>query len=544
LPFVANSGFRLNYWSENKVVSSHSLETGVEKLKIALVHLNIHYNQPEHNQSELVFLNREAAEAGAKIIVNTELCISGYSFRSRDEIARAVQTIDGPMVRALSAIASDYGVHIVAGYAECDEATGIIYNAATALTPEGTVACHYRKISAEVRWACPGIPQQQNTFQTPWGRVGILICSDTYFGALPRATALRGADIILVPANWPSDPLDPAELWQSRAFENGVYIAACNRCGTDRTMVFHNAQSCCYGPSGEAIVQESSTDSRIIYASLPLHNGKLAGLSRERLQSRTPQLYTPMYLDMRYASDLTSYYELPKPVERVLISSALLPEQVFSSSAIESILGKAASGSDARILVLPAGRAPSIEEAEDTLIGVATRHGIDVCAGYMNNSDASDCIMIMADDSGHIIRHRPQIGKGVSDKLCVKDIAGARVLLACSEELMHPELALAAAKLGCDLAVSSTGNNHHEQMSRVIATRSIEQLYVAVAGNNKAFICEPPENHHRWNEVVAYSYGSCSMKLDSSKSRNKRFYDRFDYDLLLVKEKLELEPTK
>jgi hypothetical protein len=103
---------------------------------------------------------------------------------------------------------------------------------------------------------------------------------------------------------------------------------------------------------------------------------------------------------------------------------------------------------------------------------------------------------------------------------------------------------LAAAKLGCDLVVSSTGNDLHEQMSRVIATRTIEQLYVAVAGNNKAFICEPPESHHRWNEVVAHGYGQCSMKLDSSKSRNKRFYDRFDYDLLLGKEKLELNPTK
>jgi predicted amidohydrolase len=214
----------------------------MEQLKIGLVHLNVRHNQPEHNLRELISLNREAAQAGAKIIVNTELCISGYSFRSCDDIAGAVQTTDGPMIRALANIAFDNGAYIVAGYAERDDATGIFYNSATVLSPEGNIACHYRKTSAEVRWACPGTPQQQNTFETPWGRVGILICSDTYFGAVPRTTALRGADIILVPANWPSEPLDPSELWQSRAYENGIYIAACNRGGTDRTMEFqmHN----------------------------------------------------------------------------------------------------------------------------------------------------------------------------------------------------------------------------------------------------------------------------------------------------------------
>ncbi len=516
----------------------------MELLKIGLVHLNVRYNQPEHNLRELISLNRKAAEAGAKIIVNTELCISGYSFRSCDDIAGAAQTMDGPLIHALAGIASEHGAYIVVGYAERDDATGIFYNAASALSPGGNIVCHYRKTSAEVRWACPGDPQQQNTFETPWGRAGILICSDTYFGAIPRTTALRGADIILVPANWPSDPLDPAELWQSRAFENGVYIAACNRCGTDRTMEFLNAKSCCYTPYGETLVQESSTDSKIFYACLPLYNGRLASLSLERLQSRTPHLYTPMYLDMRYAADLTSYYELPKPVERILISAVLPPEQVFSSLAIENILNSATSGPDARLLVLPAGKASSIAEAENILAAVATRRGVDVCAGFLDNSNPDNCTMILAEASGRIIRHHQPMGKNATDKLCIADIAGARVLLACAEELMHPELALAGAKLGCDIAVASTGKELSEQMSRALATRSIEQLYIAAASSNKAIVCAPTDSHHRWDEAAAYGKGACSMRLDASKSRNKRFYDRFDYNLLLRRDTLDLKPTK
>jgi hypothetical protein len=249
-----------------------------------------------------------------------------------------------------------------------------------------------------------------------------------------------------------------------------------------------------------------------------------------------------MYLDMRYASDLTSYYELPKPVDRILISVVMPPDQVFSPSAIEEILGNETSGQDARLLVLPAGKAPSIAEAENILHAAATRHRVDVCAGFQDNSDKGGRILILADASGRITRHYPPNGKRPADKLCITDIAGARVLLADSWELMHPELALAAAKLGCDVAVSSAGNDLHEQMRRVISTRCIEQLYVAVAGNSKAFICEPPESHFRWKEVAVHSEGACSMKLDAGKSRNKHFYDRIDFDFLLRKKSFELEP--
>ena len=50
----------------------------MERLNIALIHLDVRYADPEHNRKELVRLNRQAALAGARIIVNTELAVSGY----------------------------------------------------------------------------------------------------------------------------------------------------------------------------------------------------------------------------------------------------------------------------------------------------------------------------------------------------------------------------------------------------------------------------------------------------------------------------------
>ena len=135
--------------------------------------MNVRYNRPGANLKELIRLNLQAAEAGAKIIVNTEMAISGYSFSSREEISGAVQTANGYAAQALAEIAAKHGAYIVVGYAERDPATDIYYNAATAFSPEGKIFCHYRKNSAETRWACPGNPLQNNTFKTPWGRAGL-----------------------------------------------------------------------------------------------------------------------------------------------------------------------------------------------------------------------------------------------------------------------------------------------------------------------------------------------------------------------------------
>jgi len=101
------------------------------------------------------------------------------------------------------------------------------------------------------------------------------------------------------------------------------------------------------------------------------------------------------------------------------------------------------------------------------------------------------------------------------------------------DELMHPETVLAAAKLGCDLAVLSSGMELSAMRRQTIAARSVDQLYIAVAGADCAFICEPPESHYSWKEVCADGSGICSLPQDFVKSRNKRFYDRLDFDLLL-----------
>lgn len=498
----------------------------MERLTIALVHADIRYRDAAANRRELLNLNREAAENGADIIVNTELGLTGYSFRSREDIAPLVETSDGPTLQAFSLIASRYGCYIVFGYPEKDDETDIYYNAAAVIGPDGRLLFSYRKVTAEVRWACAGSPGQPNTFDTPWGRVGVVICSDTYYGALARMSALRGTDLLLVPANWPSGSMDPRELWGVRARENGMYLAACNRGGKDRSMCCDDAWSCVYGPDGEELFAAKSGTSRLFYVPISLENGKIPSKRYERLRSRTPGTYAHAYLDMRYAMDLTSYYGLPEPGELTVTCQPVSPENLFSRNLSEMLL-MAHGGEVPDLLVLPAGSTADEHTAISFVGRLASDLGATVCTAACTPEGVS---MICAERNG-----RPHTVRSASPASRLIDIDKARIALAGRDELYHPEYVSALAKQGCDLVVCPALSCDGHDRS-VLGSRSIEQVAVAACAPANAFICKPPVGHYRWEEACSLSSERpCSLSLDVSALRQKHFYDRLEYELLLRK---------
>ncbi|RLB92998.1 MAG: carbon-nitrogen hydrolase [Deltaproteobacteria bacterium] len=499
-----------------------------EYLTVALVHLNVRYKHVVENRRTLLQLNKEAAQKGADIILNTELALSGYSFRSREEVSPYVETVTGESICALSKIAASFGKYIVIGFAEKDERTRIYYNTAAVLDPDGNMVCRYRKINAEARWACPGPARQNNTFNTPWGRAGILICSDTYHGLIPRSTALRGARLVLVPANWPSGGIDPRQLWRTRAMENGIYLIACNRGGIDREMKFEHAWSCAFSPDGTALMADCSASSRIHYVKFALVKGKLPDQSRKQMiEARNPHRYSPIYLDLRFAYDFTDYYGMPKPGKISVTCVASDQMDLFSPEYLQNRIVKEKKANDS-FFVFPIGMKLSDSSRLKEIIGqAAIRNGIAICAG--KQTENGQTTLLLATPGGDFHEYRDIAGSCNPDLM---DIGPARVGICPVEELLHPEIAVAYSKLGCDLLLVPGG--HIEETTRlVIGARSVEQVGVAVAGNNRAFICEPPEGHECWREESAVGHGSCTMVLDTGRTRKKRFQDRVNFELLL-----------
>jgi predicted amidohydrolase len=224
----------------------------MEKLLVAAIQYEPAMFAYEVNREELYHLTEKAAASGAKIIVLPEMATTGYGWSNRWELAPYVETIPGPTTELFSKITREYGCYVVIGLAEVDPVTGIYYNAAALVGPNGLVG-RYRKTHlfvADPRWAAVGdlgFP----VWETEFGRLGIAICLDLEFPEVARVLALKGAQIIAFPCNWLGE-ICPSGIWMTRALENEVYLVAANRWGRERGVKFSGG-SCVIGPQGNIL---------------------------------------------------------------------------------------------------------------------------------------------------------------------------------------------------------------------------------------------------------------------------------------------------
>lgn len=500
----------------------------MDRLTLGFLHLSVKHKDLTHNRQNLLSHAQKAAESGADIIIAPELSLSGYSFSSREDISAYTESKEGETILAIKDLAKTCGVYIIVGFAERSDTSPIFYNSAIAISPTGETLCLYRKITAETRWACPGKAMQANTFSTPWGTIGLMICSDSYFGLIPRATALKGADLLVVPSNWPALSLDPKLVWKARAIENNMFIAAANRGGKDLTMSCHQASTCVFSPTGETLLSEKSWDSAIFYAKLPLENGRIKKNEPNWLATRQPHHYGDMYLDMRYANDLTSYYDLPKPgtLDIVAFTQASLPQ--LSIPAITASIEKLKPTQNPRLLLMPIYDHEASLDL-DKMGDLAKSQEINLCFG---TSSPEGGLNIMFIESSGKVTSYPGVEHTENQTPLWVDIENARLTLAFTHELIHPEFAMTSAKLGCDLIVCPT-TRLDESLHIALGAKTIEQVIVAVAGENLAFVAESPVGHAPWKEYHSEADLPCTASTSTELSRKKRFHERYDFELLL-----------
>ncbi len=252
----------------------------------------------DENTARLLALVEEAAAAGARVIVMPEMAVTGYCFRDRAEIAPLVETVPGPSTALFGQIARRYGCYVVVGLAERDPATDLYYNTAVLVGPDG-VAAAYRKSHAyisEPRWAAESV-NQPPVVETPFGKLGLLICMDADYVEPARLLGVAGCEVALFPTCWLDDKA-PAEAWMTRAYENGMYFVAADRYGLEREVQFSGG-SCVLDPDGAVLAAQDSGDG-IVYGEIDL--ARVRGRpfdpdgADDKLADRQPAFYAPLAL--------------------------------------------------------------------------------------------------------------------------------------------------------------------------------------------------------------------------------------------------------
>jgi deaminated glutathione amidase len=189
------------------------------------------------NLESIARLAGDAANRGALLVVFPEY--ASY-FSPRMEGAEAVahaQPLHGPFVRALAELATELGVHLIAGFIERVEGeSDRVSNTLVAVGPDGDLVAQYRKLhlydafgSRESDWIVPGPIEEPAVFPFAGFTVGLQTCYDLRFPEVTRRLVDAGADLIAVPSEWVRGPRKEAHwrtLATARAIENTAYLAA------------------------------------------------------------------------------------------------------------------------------------------------------------------------------------------------------------------------------------------------------------------------------------------------------------------------------
>jgi 5-aminopentanamidase len=271
-------------------------------VRVAAAQFDPHLGDVAYNLSRIRAMLAEAVRAGAKLVVFPECAITGYNFPDIDAARQVAEPASGPSLQTIAQVCRELDVHVVVGTlrVRADEGDPRVYNSAALIGPGGLLHV-YDKAHLPFCGADKFTTRGDTGFgvtETPLGRIGMLICYDLRFPEAPRALALRGADILALPTNWPDGAeTAPEFMARARAFENRIFVVACNRTGTERG-AHYIGRSCIAAPSGKHLADAAPADEQIIYADVDVSQARRKRLvispgefEMDFFNDRRPELY-------------------------------------------------------------------------------------------------------------------------------------------------------------------------------------------------------------------------------------------------------------
>lgn len=228
----------------------------------------------ENVRRAVYWVRRAVDESGAQLIVLPETTTTGFAPNmGPGELWDAVDELPGAQSEPLQRVCQEFGVFLCYGtYERAAGARGTVYNSAPLIGPNGDLLAVYRKTHlfpterrANGGWSTPG--SAPCVVHTPLASIGVTICYDGDFPELYRAEALLGAEVIVRP----SALLRSFEIWEltnrARAYDNHVYMVACNAVGPDAGNNYYFGHSMIVDPISHKLAQARGTE-EVIFAEL------------------------------------------------------------------------------------------------------------------------------------------------------------------------------------------------------------------------------------------------------------------------------------
>ncbi|WP_442595133.1 carbon-nitrogen hydrolase family protein [Parapusillimonas sp. JC17] len=250
----------------------------------------------------------EAGRCQVQLLSFCELFLGPFfANRLEEDFDRYFMFMEDPVLVGLRAKAKALGIALVLPVAERTHSG--YYNSAEVIDENGVVQGTYRKThmpayfpngaqggtgSYEKFYFTPG--EQLPVYTVAGARIGVQICNDRLYPEASRVLAMKGAEVIVMPISFStySDPAHRASIWEvplrARAYENGVFVLACNRVGVEGPRI-HLGRSMIVDPRGTMLKEAGTQEPELLVATVDLDEVSVARKKFPWWRDRRPNLY-------------------------------------------------------------------------------------------------------------------------------------------------------------------------------------------------------------------------------------------------------------
>jgi len=265
-------------------------------LRLALIQMQSKADARDENVAKACKYIDEVAGEKPDLVVLPEFFNIEYVFQWRDYafIDRA-EPEDGYTISAIREKAREHGTTICATIFE-EQGPGLYFDTAFMIGPSGQIFGKYRKTHPAAVQSLEKIYFRGGTLFPVWEvkgiRVGAIICYDHCFPETARCATVNGAELVLGPFAAPRFPTWD-ELMITRAWENGVYLAPCNKVGLEGDWVF-GGRSLVVDPLGEIVGRASDDTDDTIVVEVSREKVYAARRRWPMIRARRPEIYGPL----------------------------------------------------------------------------------------------------------------------------------------------------------------------------------------------------------------------------------------------------------
>jgi predicted amidohydrolase len=242
----------------------------MKNLRVAAITCPAPLGQIDDNLARTRQWTSRARQAGADLVCFPELNVTGYC--NRPEMASIAQPFPGRVSDALARLAAEEGIIILAGMAQSNP-QGLPYATHGVFFPDAEPAI-YQKVHIappEKSTFAPGhaVP----VFHARGVTFGIQLCFDAHFPELSTAMTAKGAELIFIPHASPRGNAEEKHAsWlrhlTARAFDNSIFVAACNQIGENCNGLAFPGNAVVIGPSGEVLAKDTQPNASMLLADL------------------------------------------------------------------------------------------------------------------------------------------------------------------------------------------------------------------------------------------------------------------------------------